>query len=112
MYKIKASINVDDRVLITYPDSKGTIEKELLVGFAKEMYTHNCVEITETTENRSGNYLQQDETVFTIEGYVMTHLEFKEAIEMLRMIKAVLQDPFSTGYANRLESILTKEPIS
>ena len=111
MYKIKASINVDDRVLITYPDSRGTIKKELLVGFVKEMYKHNCVEISETTVNRSGGYLQQDETVFTIEGYVMTPVEFKEAIDTLRMIKSGLQEPFR-GYANRLESILTKEPIS
>jgi len=111
VYRIKAQNKVDSRLLIQYPDAKEKAITDMLFGFAKEMHKQNCFEITEIDSKGGADWMRPDEKEFTIECFVMTPKEFKEAIETLHLIKSGLPEPLK-GYTNRLHSILTKAPLS
>jgi len=110
MYRIKAQNKVDSRLLVEYPAAKERIITDMLIGFAKEMYKQNCFEITVIDGKGGAGWMYPDEKEFTIEGFVMTPKEFKEAIETLHLIKSGLPEPLKR-YANHLHSLLTQQHL-
>lgn len=110
MYKIQSVNRINKELLVKYPDAKEQIISNMLVDFSHEMFKNKCFEITETNVKGEVNWMQPDEQEIRIEAYVMTPKEFKEAIEMLHLIKSALPEPMK-GYANHLHTLLTKKPL-
>lgn len=110
MYRIQSKNRTDKILLVQYPDGKQIIINDMLQGFAEEMYKNNCYEITEMEVKDNADWLSPNEIEFTIEGFVLTPKEFKEAIEILYLIKSALPDALK-DYAYRLHTLLTNEPL-
>jgi len=57
------------------------VTKQTLKSFVEEMYKQNCLEI------RSEPGFQQNEVIFSIEGYTFTIEEFKSIAEVVRDLR-------------------------
>ena len=108
MYRIRAITTVDSRLFVEYPDAKESVISKLLIEFANEMLLNNCLEVKEVDMKAEKAWLDIPKKQLTTEGYVLTPLEHKTAIETLHLIKSALPESLKR-YADLLHSILTPE---
>lgn len=109
MYRIRSVNRIDKRILIEYPNAKDKIINDMLVNFAHEMFKNKCFEITERNVGDL-EWMSSKEVETTIESFVMTPSEFKEAIKTLRLIESILPE-CAKHHADRLYYLLTETPI-
>jgi hypothetical protein len=108
MNRIKVSHKYNADLLIEHSDLLDRIGKELLVGFAHEMTSKKCFELTQSEVYNSAKWYGMPEREVMIEALVMKPSDFKEVIMLLHIIKSALPGEFR-HYADNLHSLLTKE---